>query len=58
MSLPDNGEGSSYYITGDDVNSIISDDVKSKKRKIKPIWLFERFTFMKSRWSTGILENI
>ena len=65
MSLPDNGEGSSYYITGDDVNSInilieqykqvnsiISDDVKSKKRKKKLIWLFERFTFMKSRWST------
>ena len=48
MSLPDNGEGSSYYITGDDVNSInilieqykqvnsiISDDAKSKKRKKK-----------------------
>ena len=46
MSLPDNGEGSSYYITGDDVNSInilidkqvnstILDDVKSKKRKKK-----------------------
>ena len=54
-----------FIITGDDVNSInilieqykqvnsiISDDVNSKKEKKKPIQFFERFTFMKSRWST------